>query len=208
MNKVFLKKIQNVKKDIRRKVNIKLREFKKNSKASSEKKFLELCFCILVANMSIKKTQEVSKKINKGFICLSDKKLKEELKKLGYRFYNRSNYIILARKFIKEINFQLKGDNETGIREWLVKNIKGIGFKEASHFLRNLGFRNFAILDRHILKILNKYKVLSEIPKSLSKKRYLKIERKLKEVADSLHITLAELDLYLFYLDTGRISER
>jgi N-glycosylase/DNA lyase len=114
----------------------------------------------------------------------------------------------LAREFINEIDRKLKSLREKELREWLVRNIKGIGWKESSHFLRNMGFKNFAILDRHVLKTLNKYGILDEIPRTLSKKIYLGIERKLKNIADHLHITLAELDLYLFYLDAGKICER
>jgi len=90
----------------------------------------------------------------------------------------------------------------------LVENIKGIGLKESSHFLRNLGFENFAIVDRHVLKILKEREVIDKIPKTLTKKRYLEIEEKLKNIAKSLNLNLAELDLYLFYLDTKKIPQK
>ena len=64
------------------------------------------------------------------------------------------------------------------LREFLVKNVKGYGYKEASHFLRNTGYKDVAILDRHILKNLNKYKVIKEIPTSLTPKKYCEIEDK------------------------------
>ncbi|GAJ17855.1 unnamed protein product, partial [marine sediment metagenome] len=34
--------------------------------------------------------------------------------------------------------------DEIKLREWVVKNFKGLGYKEASHFLRNIGYKNFA----------------------------------------------------------------
>jgi len=204
----LIKEIDALKSKIRHKIKNTLRSFRKNINLNSEQKFLELCFCILVANTSLKETKRVWDRINRGFIYLPDNSLKRKLKKLGYRFYNkRTNYIILARKFIKEIDIKLKNKNESNIREGLVKNIKGIGWKEASHFLRNMGFQNFAILDRHILRILNSYKIFDGMP-SLSKKNYLEIERKLKRVANRLNISLAELDLYLFYMDAKRIPEK
>ena len=59
-------------------------------------------------------------------------------------------------------------------REWIVKNIKGMSYKEAGHFLRNVGFGSeVAILDRHILRNLVKLEVIDEIPKTLSPKIYL-----------------------------------
>lgn len=171
MSKNLTEQLRNLKKEIGREIENKLEDFKKNLNTNFEQKFLELCFCILVANTSIKKTEEIWAKIGRGFIYLPKDKLKEKLKKLRYRFYNkRTEYIVLDRKYIREISHELIGKNETGTRKWLVKNIKGIGWKEASHFLRNLGFKNFAILDRHVLKVLNRYKIINKIPLALSKR--------------------------------------
>lgn len=205
----LVEKIENLKTKIGNKVNSRLKEFEKNFDANPKQKFLELCFCILVANAPVEKTQVTWEKINEGFISLPEDELKEKLRVFGYRFYNkRASYIVSARKFIKEIDFILRGKRDWEIREWLVKNIKGIGWKEASHFLRNLGFKNFALLDRHVLKVLKEHKIINKIPSTLSKKEYLEIERKLRNIAKSLNITLAELDLYLFYLDTKKICTR
>lgn len=200
----LLRKIRIAKEKVGKQVEEKLKEFEKNSLLTPEEKFLELCFCILVANTSIEKTLEVWKKVGKGFLFLSENKLKEKLKELGYRFYNRAKYIVVDRKFIKDLEVAVSSENP---REWLVKNIKGIGWKEASHFLRNLGFKNFAILDRHVLKILAENKIINK-PKGLTKAFYLETEEKLRKIAEKLGISLAELDLYLFYLDTGRICEK
>lgn len=202
----LIREIKHLKQKIGRDVSYKLKKI--GNVKSKEKIFLELCFCILVANCSVKKVLEIWKKVGKGFY-LPEKSLRKKLKKLGYRFYNkRANYIVLARKSIKEICIILKSKNEEEIRSWLVKNIKGIGWKEASHFLRNLGFKNFAILDRHVLKVLKRFKIINKIPKSLSKKEYIKIEKILKKIADKINISLAELDLYLFYLNTEKICEK
>jgi N-glycosylase/DNA lyase len=203
------REIEHLEKKIGKKVRCKLKEFEKNSSASQKKKFLELCFCILVANSSVKKTQEICDRIGEKFFTLSEKQLKFYLKKYGQRFYNkRARYIVLARKHIGEIDAITKNKNEQEAREWLVENIPGISWKEASHFLRNVGFKNFALLDRHIMKILQSRRVLGKNPSTLSKKQYFTVERQLKNIADSLGITLAELDLYLFYLDANRICER
>jgi len=208
MSETLINKIREIKKEKREEAKIKLKTFEEEFNIDFEQKFIELCFCILVANAPISKTKQIWKDINKGFIYLSKDALRKKLKKLGYRFYNvRTNYIIDARKFIKEINSKLKSKSEKEIREWLVENIKGIGWKEASHFLRNMGFQNFAILDRHVLRALNDYEMLDEIP-PLSKKNYLEIEKKLRKLANHLNINLAELDLYLFYIDAKKVYER
>jgi N-glycosylase/DNA lyase len=157
----------------------------------------------------MEKTLEIWEEIGTEFLNLSERDLKKKLKNFGYRFYNkRAEYIVEARKIIPEIEKILKSKSEEEIREWLAENIKGIGWKEASHFLRNLGFKNFAILDRHVLKILHEHEIINEIPKTLAKNKYLEIEGKLKSIAKSLNITQAELDFYLFYLDTGKICKR
>jgi len=176
------------------------RKFKRDY--SEEEIFLELCFCILVANSNMKKTYEIWKKIGRDFLTLSKEKLREKLKSLGYRFYNRrSEYIVEAREKINLLKDILKEKKEK-LRDLLVKNFRGIGYKEASHFLRNLGYEDFAILDRHVLKTLEKYKVIKEIPRTLTKKKYLEIEEKLREISKKLNISLVELDFYLFYLSS------
>ncbi len=207
MNKYLISQISDLKLKIGNKITIKLAEFKKIQ--TKEQKFTELSFCILVANTSLANTQRVCREINGKELSATEQELRDELKKAGYRFYNkRANYILLAREFIEELNSKSNTKDEFETRKWLVKNIKGIGYKEASHFLRNMGFTDFAILDRHIMKILKEYKVIDEIPSTISKKKYLEIEKKLRIISEQLKITLAELDLYLFYLDAGVICER
>jgi len=91
-------------------------------------------------------------------------------------------------------------------REWLVKHIKGLGYKEASHFLRNIGVgEKFAILDRHIMRNLIKFKVIEKLPKSMSPKIYIEIEQKMKQFANKNKIPLCELDLLFWSMETGSI---
>ena len=89
------------------------------------------------------------------------------------------------------------------MREWLVKNVKGLGMKEASHFLRNIGFKDLAIIDFHIVDILVENKIINK-PKNLNKE-YIKIEEKLRGIAKKVKLSLAELDLYLWYMETGKV---
>ncbi len=212
MNKTLehlLLEVNKIKDKIGKEVRKKLNEFKKNLLKDEDDIYLELCFCILVANTSLNKTLEIWKNIKEDLLNDDCDSLVNKLKELGYRFYRvRAKYIIEARKYKRKIKELLGKINEKDLREWLVKNVKGIGWKEASHFLRNMGYENFAILDRHILRILKEYKIVEDIPKSLTKKRYLEIEEKLREIAEKLGISLAELDMYLFFMETGKIPER
>jgi N-glycosylase/DNA lyase len=90
------------------------------------------------------------------------------------------------------------------LREWLVKNIKGLGYKEASHFLRNIGYENVAIIDYHILDLLSREGAIPSL-KKLGKREYIMVENVLKKIAERTELSLGELDLYLWYLETGQI---
>ncbi|MHC1588097.1 MAG: 8-oxoguanine DNA glycosylase, partial [Candidatus Syntropharchaeia archaeon] len=83
-----------------------------------------------------------------GFLETPLGKLSEILKEEGHRFYKkRAKFIVEARKFdIKEnvISFE----NEREARRWLVENVRGIGYKEGSHFLRNVGYEDVSISKR------------------------------------------------------------
>jgi N-glycosylase/DNA lyase len=79
--------------------------------------------------------------------------------------------------------------------------------KEASHFLRNIGVRGLAILDRHIFRHLIRLQVIRAMPKSLTKKRYLSIEKKWHRFADDVGISLDELDLLFWSMETGEIRK-
>lgn len=92
------------------------------------------------------------------------------------------------------------------LRKFCVEKIKGIGFKEASHFLRNIGFgQNIAILDRHILKNLKLYNVIDVIPDNLSEKKYLEIENKMRGFSKKIGIDIEHLDFVLWYKEAGEV---
>jgi N-glycosylase/DNA lyase len=114
------------------------------------------------------------------------------LKKLKYQYPE-----------IERILLNNKHGNE--VRQWLVKNVTGIGWKEASHFLRNIGQRNLAILDRHILRYLFRFGVIRKMPKSLTMKEYLQIEKKFRNFSKKCRIPLDDLDLLFWSLGTGKI---
>lgn len=91
-------------------------------------------------------------------------------------------------------------------RDLLVKNIKGLGYKEASHFLRNIGYGDeLAILDVHIMKNMANLKIIKSIPKSITRKQYLLMEKKLRVFSRKSGIPLNELDLLLWSKETGEV---
>ena len=91
-------------------------------------------------------------------------------------------------------------------RDWIVKHIKGIGYKEAGHFLRNIGFgEEVAILDRHILKNLKRFEVIEEIPPSITPKIYHEIEEKMVAFSAKINIPMDHLDFLFWYNEAGEV---
>jgi len=175
--------------------------------------FTELVFCILTPQSRAKLCWAAVKKLADKNLLLKGNKNQIAKKLDGVRFkYKKAEYIVEARKqFLTEGKISIKPQisqfsDVYDAREWLAQNVKGIGYKEASHFLRNIGLgENLAILDRHILKNLKLFRVTKEIPNSLSRKRYLEIEKKMREFAEKVKIPMSHLDLLLWYKETGEI---
>lgn len=190
---------------VSKKIRKRMTEFEKKGRSSNQEVFKELCFCIMTANFNAEKAIQIQKEIDNGFIELPQEKLADRLKDLGYRYPNkRSEYMTEARDYSNCIKDKLADKNEKESREWVVKNIKGLGWKESSHFLRNIGYKHLAIIDFHIADLLEDY-CLIEKPKYLRKKNYLEIEKVLEEIAEKSDLTLAELDLYLWFMETGKV---
>jgi len=195
-------------------VDSRINEFKRIGKSSNPEIFSELCFCLLTANFSAERGIKIQKEMGSGFLTLSEKRLSEKLRELGHRYPNaRAKYIIEARRYKNSIKDYVRDftpyiqqglASERSRRDWLVKNIKGLGYKESSHFLRNIGYDNCAIIDFHIIDLLEKYKLINR-PKILTRTKYLEIEEILKKVAKKSSLTLAELDLYLWFTETGKV---
>lgn len=187
-------------------VDSRINEFRKTGSSGPKEIFKELCFCILAAGFSAERSMIIQKEIDDGFLSLPEEELSLKLKMLGHRYYSaRARYIVKAREkldLILEALSTLKDDRRA--REWLANNIAGLGYKEASHFLRNIGRLDVAIIDFHILDLLERYRVIGK-PKTMTRKRYLEIERLLETISAQLGLRLGELDLYLWYLETGKI---
>lgn len=194
--------------EIKLKIDDRIQEFKGIDKKNKDSLFIELCFCILTANFNAVRSIKIQEELGTGFITLSQEKLAKKLKELGYRFPNtRAQYIFESRKWYQDIVpllFSFSLTDQRKLRDWLAKNVKGIGLKEGSHFLRNVGYDNCAIIDFHIVDLLVDHSLI-ERPKTLTKSMYQEIEQKLQKIADLHDLTLAELDLYLWFLETGQI---
>jgi len=204
----------NIWKPIKNKLSKRLEDFHEVWKTYPEEKlFGELAFCILTPQSSAKMCWRAIENLKNKNLLLKGKKEQIEKELFGVRFkYTKAQRIVEAREKVKQkgkislkkilneyTNCQLK-------REWLVQNIKGIGYKEAGHFLRNIGFaQKLAILDRHILKNLKYFGAITEIPKTLTKSKYFEIENLMKKFAKKTGIPLDHMDLLFWQKETGEI---
>ncbi|MDI6807191.1 MAG: N-glycosylase/DNA lyase [Candidatus Aenigmarchaeota archaeon] len=192
-------------------IYLKLEDFKRVWHKEDGEIFTELVFCLLTPQSKARTCWDVVVTLKKkGLIWNGDRNnIANEL--VGVRFKNKkASYIVKARKlFSKNGKITIKSklklfDDAYKLRDWLVHNVKGIGYKEASHFLRNIGLgENMAILDRHILKNLNLLGVTDDVPSSLSKKRYFEIENRMMKFSSKINIPMSYLDLVLWYKETG-----
>lgn len=187
-------------------ISTRVEEFRSMGMRSSEEIFGELCFCLLTANTSAEMGIRTQEYIGlDGFINYDQELLSKELRKIKYRFYNvRSNFIVQARWIIDELPDLLKSPDRVAAREYLVENVKGIGYKEASHFLRNVGIFDFAILDKHVMRMLSE-EYGFKLPKAVLKKDYYRNEKIVVELSGKVDLEPGIFDLYMWKIATGKI---
>ena len=187
-------------------ITMRSQEFADKQNADDNEIFKELCFCLMTANFNAEKSIKIQNAINDGFLNMSEEGLAKNLIELGHRFPNmRAKFISEAQKHkdtIKQTLTSFETDHER--RDWLVENIKGLGFKESSHFLRNIGYNDLAIIDFHIVDLLVKHNLM-EKPKTITKKVYLEVEKILDEISKQTGLSQGDLDLYLWYEETGKV---
>lgn len=178
--------------------------------ASEEELFRELVFCLLTPQSRARTCWDAVLRLERKSLVAEGEacRIQEEL--AGVRFHQKkAEYICRAREmFLKtSLRATLAGfASPFAAREWLVKNMLGLGYKEASHFLRNIGLgEDLAILDRHILKNLVILGVIDRVPASLSRSTYLEIERRMIEFSKTAGIPMGHLDLLLWYKEAGEI---
>ena len=196
--------------EVRSMVDQRITEFQGIRKQDSRVWFVELTYCLLTAYSSAVSGQLCVDALCDCGVLLdgSVEEVEETLRCQGHRFAGRrAEYIVEARRLSTSLKEVIEGFEDTKeARRWLVYNVKGLGYKEASHFLRNVGFLDVAIIDRHILSNMREHGVIGDDGrKGLTKRRYLEYERILEKVAEKVGMSLGEMDLYLWYRKTGKV---
>jgi N-glycosylase/DNA lyase len=176
--------------------------------------FEELVFCIFTAGASARMGLNSIERVRPHLLKGNHRKLMNML--VGSHRYPRarSRYIVHTRDYLRnECDLRLReklasfeGDKDAR-RDFFARNpgIKGIGYKEASHYLRNIGYCGYAILDKHILRTLHECGVIDSPRAPTTKKNYLAIEESMRKFAEEIKINFDELDLLLWSNKTGEI---
>ena len=213
LNKELHEEIVKIYKKIKKDIDKAVKGYKKAWNGNEKEVFAEVAFCILTPQSKAKNAwQAITNLVNNGLLFDGQpEEIAEYLNIVRFK-NNKSRYLVELRELMtvdgklqpKKILSE-KG-NTLEKREWIFKNIKGMGMKEANHVLRNLGFGDeIAILDRHILRNLVQLNIIDEIPKSITEKKYYEIEEKMKEYSEYSGITMGELDLVLWYKEAGEV---
>ena len=183
-----VERVREIYRSVRPVVESRLAEFRRVWEEGTEERiFAEMAFCLLTPQSKAKTCwAAVERLLDKGLLFSADEQqIMEEL--VGVRFkIRKAGYIVRAREQFTEggelvLKSLLAGFRSPfEARKWLVENVKGYGYKEASHFLRNIGLgEELTILDRHILKNLKRLAVIDTVPSSISPRTYLEIEGKM-----------------------------
>ncbi|MFL6231094.1 MAG: hypothetical protein ACJ741_20140 [Pyrinomonadaceae bacterium] len=211
---VNLETIRAAHRERREAIGARLAEFAEVRRAASDERLWEeLVFCIFTAGasarMGLNSVEAVRPLLAEG----THKELAQAL--TGRHRYprSRSGYIVVTREHLREtcgmrLRERLESfDDPVERRDWLARTrgIKGLGYKESSHFLRNIGYRGYAILDKHILRSLAELGVIESPTPPTTRALYLAAEEKLRRFALRAQIDFDELDLVLWSMKTGEI---
>ena len=190
-----------------------LLHFKRVGNSPNKILFEELSFCILTPQSKAFSCNEAIQELKaKGLLFDGDMPSIRAVLARKTRFHNKKAvYLVEARsKFapngfarLKKITFE---GSESHAQSVLLREVKGMGLKECAHYLRNVGRgETIAILDRHIMKNLVKYGAIRALPKSLTAKRYMEIEKKMSSFCRKIGIPMSHLDLLFWAEETGKV---
>lgn len=173
----------------------------------------ELVYCIFTAGASARMGMRSVEAVRPHLGGGSHEELAGALSGVHRYPRARSGYVVVTRDYLRRdcrmrLRERLEGfADPVERRDWLARErgIKGLGYKEASHFLRNVGLRGYAILDKHILRCLAELGVIDSPAPPATRARYLATEERLRDFARRLRIDFDELDLVLWSMKTGEV---
>lgn len=171
--------------------------------------FYELAYCLLTPQSSAanagKAVEELRNADFQGSVIEPVGILFSKAHYIRFHRTKARNLLEAKARLLEILSALARQEPSMDLRAWLAGNVRGLGWKEASHFLRNIGHRDLAILDRHILQNLKRHGVIRTIPASLTPARYLSIEERFRRFAHDICIPMDELDLLFWSRETGAI---
>ena len=201
-------------------VNARLQDFDRLRDSSDERLFKELVFVILTSQSSAKSSWEATEKLESRDLLLDgdEEQVADVLAENDVAYEDRkASFIVENRKKLSQptlvnpgtglkLRDKIRPDDIDSTRDWLVDNLSGVGYKAASHFLRNIGYGdNVAIVSKHIIVKLNELGVVDSAEPPKNRAEYLRLERKLREFSKDIGVPLKELDLVLWSMETGEV---
>lgn len=200
----------------RKQIRARLDEFQEIwREGSDEQLWEELVFCIFTAGASARMGFRAVQAIRPLLMDGKAEEMTRALRSAGaHRFpVERPGYIVVTRNYLRahcDMGLRAKLNSFADPlerRDWLAreKAIKGLGYKESSHFLRNIGLLGHAILDKHVMNCLFDLKVVAQSKPPATRAGYLATEARLRSFAREVRIDFDELDLVLWSMKTGEV---
>ena len=184
-------------------------------KGSDARLWEELAYCIFTAGASARMGLNSVDAVRPLLLDGDSDAMTVALKKAGaHRFpVARPRYIVSTRNYFRvDCGMKLRKRLRSFAdpferRDWLAqeKQVKGLGYKEASHFLRNIGVKGHAILDKHVMRCLAEIGVIDTAKPPSTRRKYLEVEQQLVRFARDVRIDFDELDLVLWSMKTGEV---
>ncbi len=186
-------------------------------KGSDARLWEELAYCIFTAGASARMGLDSVDAVRSLLLNGPPEAMTKALKQAGaHRFpVARPQYIVATRNYFRaDCDMKLRKRLRSFAdpferRDWLAqeKQVKGLGYKEASHFLRNIGVKGHAILDKHVMRCLCEVGVVDAPKPPSTRARYLAVEQELIRFAREIKVDFDELDLGLWSMKTGEILQ-
>jgi N-glycosylase/DNA lyase len=197
--------------EVRELIERRLAEFRSIDRRDVVRLFEELTFCVMTpqsrARAAIRAVEEL--KSTRLLFNGRPEEVAEVLRRNGVRFHNqKARYIVKNRELVRGDQARLTellGEDVISVRDALVEEVWGFGLKEASHFMRNIGYSGLAVLDRHVLRWMKLLGAIKEVPRSLTRRRYIELEQRFITLAEELGLKPEALDLLLWYASTGEV---
>lgn len=200
----------------RKEIRKRLSEFEEVWRHGSDARLWEeLAFCIFTAGASARMGFSSVEAVRPLLLDGEPEAMTLALRAAGaHRFpVARPKYIVATRNYFRDdfgmaLRKKLRSFSDpVERRDWLAqeRQIKGLGYKEASHFLRNIGVKGHAILDKHVMRCLAEVGVCETSKPPATRTRYLEVEQQLLGFAKEIRINCDELDLVLWSMKTGEV---